>query len=89
MEMSTGAFPVYPSWEQKGNLHGHLIKIGILKQINNSQSVAPTFRISKVNGTVRFISNFRELNKTIKRNPFPIPNIQGFLLKLEMLHPSI
>ena len=42
-----------------------LIKIGVLKKINNSQFAAPTFIIPKRNGTVIFISNFRELNKRI------------------------
>ena len=53
-----------------------LIKIGVLKKINNSQWAAPTFIIPKINGTVRFISDFRELNKTIKIKRFPIPKIQ-------------
>ena len=35
------------------------------------------------NGTVQFISDFSELNKRIKRKPFPIPKIQHLLLKLE------
>ena len=52
-----------------------LIKIGVLKKINNSQSPAPAFIIPKMNGTVRLISDFRELNKTITRKPLPIPNI--------------
>jgi transposase InsO family protein len=60
-----------------------LIKIGVLKRINNSEWAAPTFIIPKKNGTVRFISDFRELNKRIKRKPFPIPKIQDLLLKLE------
>ena len=60
-----------------------LVKIGVLKRINNSQWAAPTFIIPKKNGTVRFISNFRELNKRIKRKPYPIPKIQDLLLKLE------
>ena len=37
-----------------------LIKIGVLKKINNSQWAAPTFIIPKKNNTVRFISDFRE-----------------------------
>ena len=53
-----------------------LIKIEVLKKINNSQWAAPTFIIPKKNNTVRFISDFRELNKRIKRKPFPIPKIQ-------------
>ena len=32
---------------------------------------------------VRSISDFRELNKQIKRKPYPIPKIQDLLLKLE------
>ena len=38
---------------------------------------------SKKHGTVSFISNFRELNKRIKRKPFSILKIQDLLLKLE------
>jgi len=60
-----------------------LVKIGVLKRINNSQWAAPTFIIPKKNSTVRFISDFRELNKRIKRKPYPIPKIQDLLLKLE------
>ena len=60
-----------------------LVKIGVLKRINNSEWAAPTFIIPKKNGTVRFISDFRELNKRIKRKPYPIPKIQDLLLKLE------
>ena len=60
-----------------------LVKIGVLKKINNSEWAAPTFIIPKKNGTVRFISDFRELNKRIRRKLFPIPKIQDLLLKLE------
>jgi hypothetical protein len=42
-----------------------------------------TFIVPKKDGTVRFISNFRELNKKIKRQPYPIQKIQNLLLKLE------
>ena len=56
-----------------------LIKIGVLKKINNSQWAAPTFIIPKKNNTVRFISDFRELNKRIKRKPFPIPKHSRFI----------
>ena len=50
-----------------------LINIGVLKKINNSQLVAPTIIIPKKNGTVRFISDLRQLNKRIKTKLFPIP----------------
>ena len=60
-----------------------LINVGVLKRTDNSKWVAPTFIISKKNGTVCFLSDFRELNKPIKRKPFPVPKIQDLLLKLE------
>ncbi len=51
--------------------------------MNRSEWAAPTFIIPKKDGTVRFISDFRELNLRLKRKPFPLPNIQDLLLKLE------
>ena len=56
-----------------------LIKIGVLKNINNTHQAAPTFIIPKINGTVRCISDFRELNKRIKRKSFQIPKHSRFI----------
>ena len=42
--------------------------------------------MSKMNGTVFFlIFDFKELNKRIKRKPFPIPKKYYLLFKLESL----
>jgi hypothetical protein len=61
-----------------------LVEIGVLKKVNRSEWAAPSFIIPKKDGTVRYINDFfRELNKRIKRKPFPIPNIQDMLLNLE------
>ena len=60
-----------------------MIKIDVLKRKNNSKWEAPFFVIPKKNGTVCFIFDFREMNKRIKRKPFPIPKIQDLLSKLE------
>ena len=60
-----------------------LVKIGVLKKSKKSQWAALTFMRPKINGTVSHISDFRELNNIIKTKPFPIPNIQLLLLKLE------
>jgi hypothetical protein len=43
-----------------------LCKLGVLKRVNRSQWGAPAFIIPNKDGTVHFISNFRELNKRIK-----------------------
>ncbi len=60
-----------------------LCTLGVLKKVNRSEWAAPTFIIPKKDGTVRFISDFRELKLRLKRKPFPLPNIQDLLLKLE------
>ena len=60
-----------------------LVAANVLKKVNRSEWAAPSFIIPKKDGSVRFISDFRELNKRIRRKPFPIPKIQGMLLKLE------
>jgi hypothetical protein len=60
-----------------------LCKIGGLKKINRSGWGSPTFIIPTKDGTVQFISDFRQLNKRIKHQPFPLPKIQDLLLKLE------
>ena len=60
-----------------------LVKLGVLKQINNSEWAIPMFIISNKDATVMFISDLRGLNKCFKCNPFLIPKIQDLLLKLE------
>ena len=60
-----------------------LCQAGVLRKVNCSEWAAPTFIIPKKDGSVRFISDFRELNKCIRRKPYPIPKIQDLLLKLE------
>ena len=59
------------------------MKLGILQKVNRSEWGAPTFVIPKKDGTIRFISDFRELNQRIKRKPYPFPKIQDLLLKME------
>ena len=55
----------------------------VKKKVNRSQWGAPTFIIPKKDSTLSFISEFRELNKRILRQPYPIPKIQDLLLILE------
>ena len=49
--------------------------IGVFKRVDHSQWVSPCFVIAKKDGTIIFLSDFREVNKRIKRYPYPIPNI--------------
>ena len=53
------------------------------KESQSTQWDAPTFVIPKKDGTARFIADFRELNKQIRRVPYPIPHIQDMLMNLE------
>jgi hypothetical protein len=49
----------------------------------SSRWASPTFIIPKKDSTVRTISYFRELNKCIVRNPYPIPQNSAILQELE------
>ena len=78
------AYPIPRIYEQtlRDELD-RLIKIGVLRKKNRSEWAEPTFIIPKKDGTVCFISDFRGLNKRLKRKPYPIPNIQDMLMKME------
>jgi hypothetical protein len=54
-----------------------------LEQQPESEWVSPLFIIPKKNWTVRFRSNFYEVNKRLVRKPFSIPKISTVLQELE------
>jgi hypothetical protein len=60
-----------------------LVELGVLKWTKAQEWAAPTFIIPKKDGRVRFISDFRKLNESLRRAPYPIPKIQDLLHKLE------
>jgi hypothetical protein len=60
-----------------------LVAIGVLKWQPLSMWASPSFIIPKKNHTVRTISDFRELNKSMVRKPYPIPQISTTLQELE------
>ena len=66
-----------------------LVDIGVLKPIQESEWAFPSFIIPKKSkepgkpGTVRFLSDLRELNKRIIRKPYPLPKISTVLQELE------
>jgi Reverse transcriptase (RNA-dependent DNA polymerase) len=43
----------------------------------------PILAISKKNGTIRVVSDFRKLNSLLKPHPFPIPNIGDIIRSME------
>ena len=60
-----------------------LVELGVLKPQPNLEWGSPTFIIPKKKKQVRFISDFREVNKRIVRKPFPIPKISSTLQEME------
>ena len=63
-----------------------LWKISVHCKCSNSVWATPTYIIPKKNGAVRFISDFRHLNKCLVRRPYPIPKIVDTIQKLEGIH---
>jgi hypothetical protein len=57
-----------------------LVEIGVLELASGESAwAAPSFIIPKKDGRVRFITDFRELNKCISRKPWPMPHIADIL----------
>jgi transposase InsO family protein len=60
-----------------------LCQYGVLRKINDSEWACPMFTIAKPDGSLRSLADLREVNKVIKRKPFPLPKITDMLQKLE------
>src|SRR5688500_12545177 len=58
---------------------------GILWKINKSEWACPMFTISKPDGSLWSLADLRELNKGIKRYPYPISKIKDMLHQLDSL----
>ena len=77
-------YPVPHSQEKKLREEiQRLVNLGVLCKVNRSEWASPAFVIPKKDTTIRSIADLRELNKRIKRKPYPIPKIQDMLQKLE------
>ena len=60
-----------------------LCEIEVLEWQPASEWAAPLFIQPKKNNTVRFLTDFREVNKRLVRKPFPLPKIMVVLQELE------
>ncbi len=58
-------------------------KLGVLERQPSSEWALPSFIIPKKDQTVRFLSDFWEVNKMLIRTPFPIPKISMVLQEIE------
>jgi hypothetical protein len=78
------AYPVPHSQELKLKEEiNRLVEYGVMRKVNRSEWAAPMFTISKPDNSLRSLADLRELNKRIKRKPFPLPKISDILQKLE------
>ena len=60
-----------------------LVLLGILEVANDSEWVSPYFAQPKPKSErLSFLSDFRNLNKQLKRETYPMPKINDMLLKL-------
>ena len=61
-----------------------LVLIGVLERSNKSEWGYPYFsKPEPKTNRVRFLSDFRNLNKQLKHKQYPMPNINEMLFKLE------
>ena len=89
IELIPGAKPIYQnpypvSFKRRKLFQRELdnmISDGVFSPIGESEWGFPSFIIPKKDGRVRWLSDFRKLNKLIVRKPFPLPKIQDILLE--------
>jgi hypothetical protein len=60
-----------------------LCQLGVLERQPASEWALPSFIIPKKDKTVRFLSNFRKVNKRLVRKPFSIPKISMVLQEIK------
>jgi hypothetical protein len=61
-----------------------LCELGVLERQSASEWALPSFIIPKKDKTIRFLSDFLEVNKRLGRKPFPIPKISTVLQEIEV-----
>ena len=59
-----------------------LVGIGLFTKVELSEWSSPTFCIPKKDGRIRIVTDYRKVNKTVKRKPCPLPNIMDTIMSL-------
>ena len=59
-----------------------LEKLNIIEKDYNAEHAAPYFIRPKLDNTIRFLTDFRELNNNLEQNPFPLLRIDEMLQSL-------
>ena len=58
-----------------------LVSLVVIKEVNDSKWGAPYFaQLKTKTNRVKFLSAFRNSNRKLKRNPYPMPKIREILL---------
>ena len=91
IELKPDAKPVSARWYPVPHINKEtfrkelmrLVEIGVLDPVQESEYGTPVFIIPKKEGTVRFITDFRQVNSQIVRKPYPIPRIADTLQQME------
>ncbi len=89
IELKTGAQPVYCQPYPVPMVHmatfkkelDHLVEIGVLSLVQDTEWGVPTFITPKKYGRVQWVSNMSELNKVIKQTQYNLPIITDVLHK--------
>lgn len=55
----------------------------MIEQIYDSEAAAPAFFLTKPNGSLRLLVDFRRLNRYLRRSPYYVPKIREILLRLD------
>src|SRR6056300_1523977 len=60
-----------------------LVELGVLEPVYESEWASPALITPKTDMRVRFLSDFRQLNKMLMRNLYPLPKISDIIQQLE------
>ena len=93
-ELKPGAKPVYTRHYKVPHINEEafkkelmrLVELGVLERVPDDEDSgygSPAFIIPKADKTVRFVTDFRKVNATVNRKPYPIPRINDTLQSME------